>query len=329
MTKVLLTGGAGFIGSHLARQLVERGWKFDLVDDFSRGSDDDVIASLRRSGAVRLLERDLRQPGALDDCDDDYDYVVHLAAIVGVANVVGRPYDVLWANVAMTERTLALARRQRSLQRYLFASTSEVYSGTLEKFDLPVPTPERTPLALPDLDRPRTTYMLSKLYGEAMCQQAGVPFTIVRPHNVYGPRMGLAHVIPELLQRAHAARDGRLEVFSVEHSRTFCFVDDAVELVARALESDRCRGETLNVGTQAPEVTIGELAALIVDVVGRDLEIVPRPATPGSPVRRCPDMSRTRELTGYASRVGLQEGVRRTYEAYRTHVFERAAATGP
>lgn len=321
MTKALLTGGAGFIGSHLARQLVERGWALDLVDDFSRGANDDVIASLRRRGTVRLLERDLRQPGALDDADDDYDYIVHLAAIVGVANVVGRPYDVLWANVAMTEQALALARRQRSLQRFLFASTSEVYSGTLEKFDLPVPTPERTPLALPDLDRPRTAYMLSKLYGEAMCHQAGAPFTIVRPHNVYGPRMGLSHVIPELLQRAHAATDGRLEVFSVEHSRTFCFVDDAVEMIARSLESDRCRGETLNVGTQAPEVTIGELAALIVGVVGRELEIVPRPATPGSPVRRCPDMSRTMELTDYASRVGLEDGVRRTYEAYRTHVF--------
>jgi nucleoside-diphosphate-sugar epimerase len=168
--------------------------------------------------------------------------------------------------------------------------------------------------------------MLSKLYGEAMCRHAGVPFTCVRPHNVYGPRMGLAHVIPELLQRAHDASDGRLEVFSVEHRRTFCYVDDAVEMIARALESPRCEGATLNVGTQAPEVTIGELAALIVSVVGKKLEIVPGPTTPGSPERRCPDMSRTAELTGYTSRVALEDGVRRTYEAYRETVFEPAAA---
>ncbi|MEP6909075.1 MAG: NAD-dependent epimerase/dehydratase family protein [Actinomycetota bacterium] len=326
MSKALLTGGAGFIGSHLAHRLTEMGYAVDLVDDFSRGSNDDRIASLQRSGSVRLLERDLRRPGALDDADDDYDCIVHLAAIVGVANVVDRPYEVLRDNVSMTEQTLALARRQRALQRFLFTSTSEVYSGTLENFDLPVPTPEQTPLALPDLERPRTTYMLSKLYGEAMCHNVGVPFTIVRPHNVYGPRMGLAHVIPELLQRAHNATDGRLEVFSVEHKRTFCFVDDAVEMIVRSLESPRCEGQTLNVGTQAPEVTIGDLAALIVDVVGRQLEIVPLPATPGSPVRRCPDMSRTAELTGYSSRVALEDGVRRTYEAYRTRVFEPAAA---
>ncbi len=326
MKKALLTGGAGFIGSHLAQRLVESGYAVDLVDDFSRGSNDDRIASLQSSGNVRLLESDLRRPGALDDADDDYEHVVHLAAIVGVANVVDRPYAVLRDNVSMTEQALALARRQRALQRFLFASTSEVYSGTLEKFDLPVPTPEQTPLALPDLDRPRTTYMLSKLYGEAMCHNAGVPFTIVRPHNVYGPRMGLAHVIPELLQRAHNASDGRLEVFSVEHKRTFCFVDDAVEMIVRSLESPRCEGQALNVGTQAPEVTIGELAALIVEVVGKELEIVPLPATPGSPVRRCPDMSRTAELTGYSSRVALEDGVRRTYDAYRTRVFEPAAA---
>ena len=324
MSKALITGGAGFIGSHLGGRLLELGYAVDLLDDFSRGSNDDVLASLQQLGGIRLIERDLRRPGALDDCDDDYDYVVHLAAIVGVANVVGRPYEVLRDNVSMTEQTIALARRQRALQRFLFASTSEVYAGTLETFGVAIPTPERTPLVVPELDRPRTSYMLSKLYGEAMCHQARIPFTIVRPHNVYGPRMGLAHVIPELLQRAHEATDGRLEVFSVEHKRTFCFVDDAVEMIVRSLESPLCRSQTLNVGTQAPEVTIRDLAELALAVVGRELEIVPQPATPGSPERRCPDMSRTIELTGYASRVELEDGVRRTYEAYRTRVFEPA-----
>jgi UDP-glucuronate decarboxylase len=327
VSKALLTGGAGFIGAHLAQRLVAEGYAVDLLDNFSRGANDETLAELQRSDGVRFLERDLLQPGALEKADEDYDYIVHLAAIVGVANVVGRPYDVLWDNVRMTENAIALARRQNGLRRFLFASTSEVYGGTLEHFGLEVPTPEQTPLALPDLDRPRTSYMLSKLYGEAMCQHAGLPFTIVRPHNVYGPRMGLAHVIPELLQRAHNATDGRLEVFSVEHRRTFCFVNDAVELISRSLESPRCEGQTLNVGTEAPEVTIGELAALVVGVVGKELEIVPRPATPGSPKRRCPDMSRTAELTGYRSRVPLEEGIRRTYEVYRTRVFEPAAAS--
>ena len=323
MTKALVTGGTGFIGAHLANRLIERGYEVDLIDDFSRGANDDAIASLQRSGRTRLLERDLRSSGGLDDVDNDYDYIVHLAAIVGVANVLERPFAVLRDNVQMTAETIALARRQSALKRFLFASTSEVYAGTLEHFTLPVPTAESTPLAVPGLELARTSYMLSKLYGEAMCHQAGIAFTIVRPHNVYGPRMGLAHVIPELLWRAHKATDQRLEVFSVDHRRTFCYVDDAVEMMVRAAESAQCEGETLNVGTQSPEVAIGELATLIVTVVGKNLEIVPRPPTPGSPERRCPDMSRMTALTGYESRVGLEEGIRRTYEAYRA-VFQPA-----
>ncbi len=325
MSKALITGGAGFIGASLAGRLVRDGFHVDLVDDFSRGRKD-AVGSLERSGRVRMLEHDLRRPSALDGIDTDYDYIVHLAAVVGVANVVARPYDVLLDNVLMTEAAISLARRQASLQRFVFASTSEVYAGTLEHFTLPIPTPPSAPLALPGLERPRTTYMLSKIYGEGMCHHAGLPFTIVRPHNVYGPRMGLAHVIPELLQRAHAASDGRLEVFSVDHSRTFCFVEDAVELIARAAESPGCLGETLNIGREAPEVTIGELARLIVHVVGKDLEIVPLPATAGSPRRRCPDMTKTVGLTGYEPRIELEEGIRRTYEAYRPKVFEAAGA---
>jgi len=161
VTKALVTGGTGFIGAHLANRLVEKGYHLDLIDDFSRGANDDAIASLQRSGRVRLLERDLRRPGALDDVDADYDYVVHLAAIVGVANVLERPYEVLRDNVLMTAEAIAIARRHSALRRFLFASTSEVYAGTLEHFALPVPTAESTPLAVPGLELARTSYILS------------------------------------------------------------------------------------------------------------------------------------------------------------------------
>ena len=327
MKKALIAGGAGFIGLHLGRRLVEEGFQVDLVDDFSRGVEDHALASLVSSRAVRVLRRDLSRADALDDADRDYDLIVHLAAIVGVGHVLERPYAVLRDNVVTLLPSLACALRQRSLGRFVFASTSEVYAGTLERATLPIPTPEDALLVLPDLSRPRTSYMLSKLYGEALCHHAGVPFTIVRPHNVYGPRMGLAHVIPELLQRAHDAPDGgRLEVFSVDHRRTFCYVDDAVEMIRRAAESPACDGETLNVGRQAPEVTIGELAELVVQVVGKRLEIVPRPATAGSPARRCPDMSRTFALTGYEAQTDLERGVARTYGWYASHVFSPSAA---
>ena len=127
---------------------------------------------------------------------------------------------------------IALARQQEKFSRFLFASTSEVYAGTLESFNLTVPTPEESVLAVQNLNEPRTSYMLSKIYGEALCRQAGIPFTIFRPHNIYGPRMGMAHVIPEQLKKAWAAEEGdQLGVHSPDHRRSFCYIDDAVELL--------------------------------------------------------------------------------------------------
>lgn len=276
---------------------------------------------------MALLERDLTAPDALADAGGDYTHVFHLAAIVGVSHVLARPYEVLRDNGAMLVQALELARVQDRLERFVFASTSEVYAGTLRRDGGPLPTPEDVQLTLPDLAEPRSTYLLSKIHGEAMCLHAGLPVTIVRPHNVYGPRMGLAHVVPELLERAHAAAEGdALEVFSIDHRRTFCYVDDAVELVARAAVTPACEGEILNVGAEAPEVTIGELARIVLRVVGRDLDLVAGAETPGSPPRRLPDMTKTTRLTGHRARVDLEAGVRRTYDWYRAHGFVRAGA---
>ena len=324
--KALITGGGGFIGGHLAERLAGRGDEVHLLDNFSRGRRDRVLEELVARPNVRLVERDLLEPDALADLDRDYELIFHLAAIVGVANVLEAPYRVLRQNIALLLPLLDFAAEQSRLERFLFASTSEVYAGTLELGSLPLPTPEEAPLTVPDVKQPRTSYMLSKLYGEALCLQSGLRVTVIRPHNVYGPRRGLAHVIPELLQRAHSAPEGEaLEVYSVDHRRTFCYVSDALEIMIRACEEPRCAGEALNLGSQRPEVRIGEVAELIVETVGRPREIEPLPPTPGSPTRRCPDMSKTTDLTGYEAQVGLADGVRQTYDWYRENVFSEAA----
>lgn len=321
--RVLITGGAGFVGGFLCRELTRQGCSVHLVDNLARGRRDTFLEELLGTGRVELFERDLSDRETLADLGDEYSHVFHFAAIVGVQNVLERPYATLRDNVALLEAALALARRQRDLARFVFASTSEVYAGSLQHLEIPVPTPEDVPLALPDLAHPRTSYMLSKLYGEAMVQHAGLPFTILRPHNVYGPRMGMAHVIPQLLEKAQRLQLGeKLEVFSVDHRRSFCFIDDAVEMIVRATGEPNGANQVLNLGSQGPELPIGDLAELILRTVGRDVPIDARPATPGSPPRRCPDMSRMTELTGYRARISLEEGCRRTWEWYRKWVFE-------
>lgn len=322
LSKILITGGAGFIGERLAAALVSGGSEVQIVDNLSRGRDDAALKELAATGKALFAHADLRAPGALDGFGDDYEIVVHLAAILGVQNVLDRPYETLRDNVLMHETAIRFAGRQRNLHRFLFASTSEVYAGSLIHLGMPVPTPEDFPLALASLSEPRTSYMLSKIYCEAMLLHSGLPFTIVRPHNVYGPRMGMSHAIPQLLEKAHKAKSGSaIEVFSVDHKRCFCFIDDAVAMLIGALRSPAAVNQVLNLGAESPEVTIRELAEIVITTVGKPLSINAKPATPGSPERRAPRMTRMTETTGVVAEVGPGEGVRRTYEWYRRHVF--------
>jgi UDP-glucuronate decarboxylase len=323
MAKALITGGGGFIGGHLASRLADEGYAVDLVDNLSRGVVDADLEALLDRPSTSLLQVDLLGADPLAGLTADYDLIFHLAAIVGVRNVLERPGDVLRQNVELLVNLLDFARRNEGLGRFVFASTSEVYAGTLEASTMAIPTPESTPVTIVDPGDARTAYLLSKIYGEALClQEASVPVTVVRPHNFYGPRMGLSHVIPELLQRAHSTEDGgTLEVYSVDHRRTFCHIRDAVEMLWRSATSPDCAGEVLNVGREEPEIEIGTLARIVIDTVGHQLEIVPAPATPGSPARRAPDMTKTSRLTGYTAEVSVEEGVRDTYAWYCKNVF--------
>lgn len=321
MSKILITGGAGFIGGHLTNSLVKDGDEVHIVDSFSRGVEDDFLRAFDPARVI-VHKKDLLL-SSWDDLGLDFDYIVHLAAIIGVRHVLERPYAVLRDNVFLTDQAVRFAQKQKGLKRLLFASTSEVMAGSLLHMQMPLPTPESFPIALTDLTQPRTSYMLSKIYGEAMCNHSGLPFTIIRPHNIYGPRMGLSHVVPELLQKVYKLNKQQLEVASPGHSRAMCYVSDAVETVKRLLKSDKSLNGTFNVGNQNTEITIGELARIIVDVSGKSVDIVFTADTPGSPSRRCPDMTKTIGVTDFVPSVGVADGVRQTFEWYRENVFDR------
>jgi nucleoside-diphosphate-sugar epimerase len=320
--KILLTGGAGFIGAHLVKRLLEFGYELDIVDKLARGAHDAALREFLQNKNARFHPIDLMAPNALKDFGDDFDFVIHLAAIVGVQNVIERPYQTLRDNVSVHEAAIAFASRQTKLRRLVFASTSEVYAGSVCHLAPPFPTPEDTPLALPSLTEPRTSYMLSKIYGEAMLAHSGVPYTIVRPHNVYGPRMGMAHVIPQLLERAYRTPEGSaLKVYSPDHMRTFCFIEDAVEMLMRLLVNDAAKYQVVNLGSETPEYKMRQVAQIVIATIGKNLSLNEMPPTPGSPPRRAPKMARMTELTGFSARVSLQEGIEKTFKWYRSNIF--------
>ena len=327
-TRILITGGAGFIGTHLATYLVDGGYTVCLVDSFVRGVRDRDLELLLSKQRVTFSTIDLLDREAVLSLGSDFDAIFHLAAIVGVAHVLERPYETLVDNVKMIDNVIALAQRQTTFTRLFFASSSEVYAGTLKYFQLPLPTPESTALAIAPLQEPRTSYMLSKIVGEVMCHQADLPFTIFRPHNVYGPRMGMVHIIPEQLRKIwQAVPDTELGVYSPDHRRSFCYIDDAVVMLKKMLETDECAGKTLNLGNELPEVTIRKVAQTCIDVVGKNLTIKALPPTPGSPERRAPDMKQCQKILSYQPKVGLAEGISKTWAWYCDHIFEGSGPT--
>lgn len=320
--KCLITGGAGFIGFHLAKHLLQQGYQVDIVDNFYRSIMDDDLKELLTNPNIQLHNENLLESAFIHQLPTDYDLIFHFAAIIGVANVLSKPFEVLRDNNFMLINMLELAKKQTNLTRFVFTSTSEVYAGTLQNFSLPIPTPESTPLALTNPEHPRTSYMLSKIYGEALCLHSTIPVTIVRPHNIYGPRMGMSHVIPELMQRAFRLKEGDLlDVFSTDHKRTFCYVQDAVIMLELAAKNIECEGKVMNIGAQQPEISIGDLAQLIIEQVGKKLLIKSKPDQVGSPNRRCPDMTLTKSLTGYEPQISLGQGLELTYQWYYANVF--------
>ena len=238
---------------------------------------------------VKLIEFDLLKE-EVNKLDKDYFHIYHLAAIVGVGNVLKSPYSVLDTNVSLLNNAIALGQNQKKLSRFIFTSTSEVYAGTLKYYGLDFPTLESTPLTVGELKQSRTSYMLSKIYGEAMTLHSCLPITIVRPHNFYGPRMGLSHVIPELMKKIIESKSDQLDVYSIDHKRTFCYIDDAVNAIQLLAESNNSIGKVYNIGSDDEEITMGELSQNIMKIIDKVLDINPLPSTPGSPERRCPSI---------------------------------------
>ncbi|MGI5215728.1 NAD-dependent epimerase/dehydratase family protein [Plantactinospora sp. CA-290183] len=317
MMRALVLGGAGFIGAHLADRLVADGHRVTVVDDFSRGRDDQRLAALRAHPAVDVISADLTSADAWARLPRGWDQIYLLAAVVGVRNVEADPARVIRVN---TLTTMHLLDWVAPGERVFFSSTSEVYAGGVDAGIVPVPTGEDVPVMVADVTAPRFAYAVSKLLGEVALVHAAraktCPAVIGRFHNVYGPRMGADHVVPEMSLRALSGEDP-FRVWGFDQHRAFCYVDDAVEAMLRLMDCPAAAGQIVHIGSDAAQTSIADLARLVLRVAGATAVLRPMPAPPGSVHRRCPDLEKLRRLTGFRPAVSLEEGVRRTFEWYR------------
>lgn len=318
--RILLTGGAGFIGLGMARRLVDGGASLTIVDDLSRGRLDPEAEDVFNRPGVEFVRADLCDPKALEALGTGFDTILHLAAVIGIQAAAREPVRVLRSNALSSIAVVDHWRRCRA--RMVYASTSEVYGALLGAADIPVPTPETVPAGVRDTAVPRYSYAASKLFGEILTLQTsaceGLPALVVRPHNVYGPRMGFDHVIPQMSLRA-IRREDPFRVFGAGETRAFCFIDDFCRAVGMLMDA----GSTgvFHVGTDR-ETLIGDLAGMMLGLAGHRAPIVPMPSQQGSPARRCPDISKLREATGFSPAIPLDRGLRETFEWYRVRVAE-------
>ncbi len=325
--KILITGGAGFIGSHLCERLLERGDEVHIVDDLSTGSVAN-FQQLKNNPAFHYHLESITNQRLMAELVDLCDTVYHLAAAVGVRLIVDSPVRTMETNIRGTETVLELAAKKR--KRVLLTSTSEVY-GKREQ----IPFHEDDDLVMGPTNKGRWSYACSKAIDEflaiAYWKEKKVPTVIVRLFNTVGPRQTGRYgmVIPSLVTQALTGEN--ITVFGDgSQSRCFTHVDDAVGAIIKVADHRDANGEVYNVGSQQ-EITILDLARRIKNLTASDSRIVFIPYDEAyeegfeDMMRRVPDLTKINRLIGYKPRVQLDEILRSVIEDVRSRLESRRA----
>ena len=315
MNRVLVTGGAGTIGSAVVRRLLsDSSWEVRIADHR------EAPVWMRQGCEIRTA--DLRRLDAAGEAVDGCSHVIHLAAIVGgIANFHKLPFTLFEVNNALTG-ALTHAAVDHEVERFLYVSSSMVFERATE-----FPTTEAHVEHCP---APRSAYGFSKLAGEvytrAAHDQHGLRYTICRPFNAYGPgelpdrdEPGIAHAVPDLIHKALTGRRP-LEIFgSGEQTRTITHVDDIADGIVTAMAAPAGENEDFNISA-SEELTVAELARIIWEACGNDPEEFELGHLPSFPVdveRRWPSVEKARRLLGWEARVDLRDGIAETVEWLR------------
>ncbi|GBR76642.1 nucleoside-diphosphate sugar epimerase [Candidatus Termititenax persephonae] len=321
MTKVFITGGAGFIGSHLADAYVKQGQEVVALDDLSTGREENV-AQLSATGKFRLVKGSVLDPQKVDELMRACDICYHLAAAVGVYTIVEKPLNSLLTNLKGTEVVLEAAARYG--KKILIASTSEVY-GKSNKF----PFSETDDAVMGATDKSRWSYAYAKAVDEFMAlayyQEKKLPVIVVRFFNTVGPRQTGRYgmVIPNFVRQALLNED--ITIFGDGHqSRCFIYVGDVVEAVMRLMDTPAAVGQVINVGNNSLEISIEDLARQILKLTGSRSQLTYIPYAQAYPLgfedmeRRIPDLFKIKALINFQPKVQLTEILQMVIEHKKT-----------
>lgn len=309
MARTLVTGGAGFIGSHLCRRLLNDGHEVICLDNFFTGRRENVL-ELMDNKRFELLRHDVTEPILLE-----VDQIYHFACPASPVHYQYNPVKTIKTNVSGTINMLGLAKRTKA--RFLTASTSEVYGDPQEHPQRESYWGHVNPIGI------RSCYDEGKRVAETLTmdyhRQNKVDVKIIRIFNTYGPRMVLndGRVVSNFIVQALRNEDVTL-YGEGQQTRSFCYVDDLVEGAVRMMNTDNFTGP-VNLGNPN-EITVRELADRIISITNSKAKIVYRPLPQDDPTRRRPDISLAKEKLHWQPVVDLETGLRKTIEEFRTRV---------
>jgi nucleoside-diphosphate-sugar epimerase len=314
--RILITGASGFVGFHLASKLSELdSVSLLLVDNLIRGENDQEFSELCRNDNVSYLLGDLKDADFVGNLPQ-VDTVFHLAALNGTQNFYARPWEVFDNSLRPTILLLERYGKSENVE-FIYTGTSESYADAVSAGISPIPTPETTPVMFKDLENPRWSYGFAKTAGEvaihAMSRQYGLKFQILRLHNVYGPRMGYEHVIPDLIRKQLA---GNGQILGSDQSRSFMYISDAIEAIISLSLSKSAFFQTINVGSPV-EVKILDLAKKIADFLSFQGTFVDLGAPLGSVERRIPDLTKISSLITPQDLTPIDIGLAKTIAYFR------------
>ena len=321
--KILITGGAGFIGSHLADQLLEMGEEVYAIDDLSTGSLKNVD-HLQHNPLFHLVVDTVLHEAVMNELVFKCDQIYHMAAVVGVKQIMNRPVETLETNVKGTEMVLQLANRHK--KKVLIASTSEVYGKVMDGDNCSLLT-EDTDRLMGSTTKRRWAYACSKALDEflalAYYEEKKLPVVVARLFNTVGPRQTGQYgmVFPNFVQKALIDKPIVVHGDGTQ-SRSFTHIADVVEALIGLMVEPRAEGLVVNVGG-TEEVTIKDLALLVKEMAGSEsaIEYIPYEKAYGPGFedmkRRCPDISRIKELVGFEPKIDLRGIIQSVIDYYK------------
>jgi len=314
MSRILITGGYGFLGSAIGEKLVDEGHNLTLIDVAFNETKPGYYTRLNENTSVRKIQADVRNLDEIIDHFNEVEYCIHCAAALGVNEVITNPKETLNINIRGTENVIKAFNDRGSPKRFVFFSTSEIFGENAFRVT------EDGDVFFRNINHPRWSYAISKLIGEHITlgynRSDKLPVSIVRPFNIYGPKRLGDHAVKSFI--LNALKNEPMIVYSDgSQIRSWCYVDDFARAVRNLLFIPQAEGSIFNIGNPAGTITIHSLAKLIKRLTNSESEIIFMKPNIIDIDIRVPDIEKSRRILNFEPEISIEEGISNTIDWYK------------